>query len=53
MLTDKDKGVHVDAAFREFAEQELPFGLWQQKPGCNFSSVRKAGSFAGASRPSG
>ncbi len=28
-----------------------PFGLWQKKSGCNFSSVPVAGSFTGSQRP--
>lgn len=41
----------VDDAFRAFATTALPFGLWEQKPGCNFSSVPTAGSFSGTARP--
>lgn len=34
-----------------FANTKVPLGLWQQKPGCNFSSVRKASDFAPNERP--
>jgi mono/diheme cytochrome c family protein len=29
----------------------LPFGLWQQKSGCNFSSAKKVSDFTGPARP--
>jgi mono/diheme cytochrome c family protein len=34
-----------------YALTEVPFGLWQQKPGCDFSKDPKASSFTGAARP--
>lgn len=33
------QNVSLDDNFRTFATTEVPFGLWEQKPGCNFSSV--------------
>ena len=37
--------------FRTALTTEVPFGLWRQKPGCDFSGVPTAGSYQGASRP--
>ena len=36
---------------RSFATTPQPFGLWQTKAGCDFSSVPTVQSFAGAARP--
>src|SRR4029077_880432 len=30
---------------------EVPFGLWKQKPACDFAGVPTVGSFQGAARP--
>jgi hypothetical protein len=40
-----------DQAFRTYATTQVPFGLWEQNPGCNFSSIPTAGSFTWVSRP--
>ncbi len=37
--------------FRTYATTEVPFGLWEKKAGCKFSSVPTAGSFTGSARP--
>jgi mono/diheme cytochrome c family protein len=37
--------------FKRFATTPQPFGLWQRKAGCDFSSVPVASSFTGSSRP--
>ena len=29
----------------------MPYGLWEKKPGCNFSGVPQVSSFAGDARP--
>jgi mono/diheme cytochrome c family protein len=34
-----------------FATTPLPFGLWQDKPGCSFDDVPKVADFAGEDRP--
>jgi mono/diheme cytochrome c family protein len=36
---------------RETFLTEVPFTIWQQKPGCDFSRVRTAGSYQDADRP--
>lgn len=36
---------------RAFVLTEMPFGLWQEKAGCDFSKVPKVSSFAGEARP--
>ncbi|MDP8998572.1 MAG: hypothetical protein M3O46_00490, partial [Myxococcota bacterium] len=43
--------VSLDDAFRSYATSEVPFGLWQQKAACHFSSVPTAGSFVADKRP--
>jgi mono/diheme cytochrome c family protein len=41
-----------DAAFACFAKTPIPFGLWQQKPGCTFPpSVHPVSSYSGDRRP--
>jgi mono/diheme cytochrome c family protein len=37
--------------FRTYATTEVPFGLWENKPACNFSKVPTAGSYTGSARP--
>ncbi len=36
---------------RGYATTPLPFGLWQQKAGCDFSSAKKVSDFTGAQQP--
>jgi mono/diheme cytochrome c family protein len=38
-------GARITPAFRTFALGEIPLGLWQKKPGCDFSSESKVESF--------
>jgi mono/diheme cytochrome c family protein len=33
----------LDQAFKTFANTPVPFGVWEQKPGCDFSKVPKLG----------
>jgi mono/diheme cytochrome c family protein len=39
------KEVRITEELKRFALTELPFGLWQRKEGCDFSSVPKASDF--------
>jgi hypothetical protein len=34
-----------------YATTKVPFGVWQQQPGCNFSGEQKVSDFTGSSRP--
>lgn len=43
--------VTVSEEMRRFALTEVPLGLWQRKPGCDFGKTPKAGDFAGDNRP--
>jgi mono/diheme cytochrome c family protein len=43
--------VRLTADVRTALTTEVPFGLWKQKPGCNFAGVPRAGDFTGAARP--
>ena len=36
---------------RDLALTEIPYGLWEQSPGCDFSSVPKVADIPAASRP--
>jgi mono/diheme cytochrome c family protein len=45
------QSVSMDDAFRSYATTDIPFGLWEKKPGCDFASVPAAGSFTGDQRP--
>ena len=45
------QNVTIDAAIKSYATTELPFGLWQPKPGCDFSKDKTASQFTGAARP--
>ncbi len=42
--------VRLDAAIRGYATTAVPFGLWQQKPGCDFSGEKKVSEMTGAAR---
>jgi mono/diheme cytochrome c family protein len=44
-------GVHWSDELKQYAESEIPFGIWQEKAGCDYSAQPTAGSFAGADRP--
>lgn len=43
--------IKLDAATRAELTKPVPFGLWQVKPGCDFSGDRKVQDFTGAERP--
>ncbi len=50
VLTDL-QSITLDAATRAELTKPVPFGLWQQKPGCDFSADKKVQDFTGANRP--
>jgi len=39
------QGLTLTDEFKSFAKTPVPFGIWQQKPGCNFDSQPRLGSF--------
>ena len=39
------QGVTLNDRIKTFAKTPVPFGIWQQKPGCNFDSQPKVGQF--------
>jgi mono/diheme cytochrome c family protein len=43
--------VRITAELRAALTAEVPFGLWKQKPGCDFSGVPRGGDFKDAARP--
>jgi mono/diheme cytochrome c family protein len=43
--------VKLGASIRSFARTEVPFGLWQEKPGCNFAGQKKVSEMTGDARP--
>ncbi|MGH7435029.1 MAG: hypothetical protein ACRENE_05080 [Polyangiaceae bacterium] len=45
------QSVTLDSATRTFLTTPVPFGLWEQKPGCDFSHQPKVSDFTGAPRP--
>lgn len=46
----QDPRVAVTADFRAWATKEVPFGVWQQKPGCKFTNIPTIASL-GAGAP--
>jgi mono/diheme cytochrome c family protein len=42
--------LHITQKMRDYATQEIPFGLWKAKPGCDFKSVPRASSIAAVDR---
>jgi mono/diheme cytochrome c family protein len=45
------QNVTLTPSLRSLATTEVPFGLWQEKPGCDFSSVPKVADFTPEQRP--
>ncbi len=45
------RSVYLDDNTKNVLTTPVPFELWQQKPGCDFSQVRTVGSYRGADRP--
>jgi mono/diheme cytochrome c family protein len=41
----------ITADIRTALTTKIPFGVWQQKPGCSFTGVPTAGSYQGTARP--
>jgi len=50
-LVEMLQGVRITDEFRSFARGLRPFGLYKQKPGCNFDAVPKVASYRAAKRP--
>jgi mono/diheme cytochrome c family protein len=51
MVVSLVQSLKADDGFRTFATSTAPFGIWQQKSGCDFSKVPKVKEFAGQARP--
>jgi mono/diheme cytochrome c family protein len=51
LVVDDLETVTLTDSVRQVLTTEVPFGLWQQNPGCDFSGIPTAGSFQGADRP--
>jgi mono/diheme cytochrome c family protein len=51
IVKDTLTGVTLTAAFTTFARTALPYGLWVQKDGCQFTGVPRASAFDGTNRP--
>ena len=51
VVIDDLKNIKLDDSTRQALMTEVPFGLWTQKPGCDFSGVPTAGNYQGADRP--
>jgi mono/diheme cytochrome c family protein len=45
------QGITLESKIRGYALTEVPFGLWQQKPMCDFSHDQTVSQFTGAARP--
>jgi mono/diheme cytochrome c family protein len=45
------QNVTLDSAIRNLATTEVPFGLWEEKTGCDFSKDPNVSQFTGAARP--
>ena len=45
------QGVSLTEDFKFYALQEVPFGLWETKSGCDFSSIPKLSSFTSGNTP--
>ncbi len=43
--------VRITPELRAYALGELPFGMWQAKPNCDFSGVKQVKDFVAAERP--
>lgn len=50
-LVTQLQSVTLDADIRSYATTELPFGLWQPKPGCDFSRQSRVAELVGGARP--
>src|SRR5262249_11141518 len=45
------QSVTLSPEIKSFALADLPFGVWQQKPGCDLSAQKRVSDFSGANRP--
>jgi mono/diheme cytochrome c family protein len=43
--------VKLDDAFRTYATTDVPFGMWEKKPGCKYASVPTASTLTGDKKP--
>jgi hypothetical protein len=50
-VLDKLEAVHLTPELRNFALTEVPYGLWQENPGCDLASAPKVSTFSGEARP--
>jgi mono/diheme cytochrome c family protein len=50
-VVDDLETVTLTDSVRQVLTTEVPFGLWKQQPGCDFSGIPIAGSFQGDDRP--
>jgi len=50
-VLDGVRGVTLTDELKAFVLTDRPYGLWQSNPGCDFSSVPKAGDIAASERP--
>ena len=52
VLVDAINEAELKEALRTYATTEIPYGLWDKKPGCDkLAAQPKAGDFTGAARP--
>jgi mono/diheme cytochrome c family protein len=50
-VVDDLRSVYLDDDTKNVLTTPVPFALWQQKTGCDFSKVTTVGSYQGAERP--
>jgi mono/diheme cytochrome c family protein len=50
-LVETLQNIRITDEFRRFATALRPFGLYEEKPDCDFDNVPKASSFTGTKRP--
>jgi len=50
-VVDQLQTATLSSELKKFALTDVPFGLWQQNAGCNFSAIPKVSDVAAADRP--
>jgi len=50
-VIDRLQDVSLGDPIYDALTTEIPFGLWKQKPGCDFAGIPTAGSYQGQARP--